>query len=197
MEHAAPESSVRALAALLRGRPFLALSGAGLSTESGIPDFRSPGGVWERFRPIEYQEFLASHEARKEHWRYKQATVPAMLAADPNTAQPLPPHAAKVTTYEGERIAVAAATPMNALLVLGEKYYRGWKATVDGKPAEIQPVDHILRGVYLTPGEHKVEFVFDPLPFKIGMWLTLASFAFYAVVLGREVWINRKERREA
>ena len=64
-------------AALLGGaRRAVALTGAGLSTESGIPDFRSPGGVWERFRPIEYQEFLASDEARKEHWRYKQATVP-------------------------------------------------------------------------------------------------------------------------
>jgi NAD-dependent deacetylase len=64
----------------------VALTGAGLSTESGIPDFRSPGGVWERFRPIEYQEFLASHDARIEHWRYKQATVPAMLHAEPNAA---------------------------------------------------------------------------------------------------------------
>ena len=64
----------------------VALTGAGLSTESGIPDFRSPGGVWARFRPIEYQEFLASHEARIEHWRYKQATVPAMLHAESNAA---------------------------------------------------------------------------------------------------------------
>jgi NAD-dependent deacetylase len=67
-------------------RHTVALTGAGLSTESGIPDFRSPGGVWERFRPIEYQEFLASHDARIEHWRYKQATVPAMLHAEPNAA---------------------------------------------------------------------------------------------------------------
>jgi NAD-dependent deacetylase len=64
----------------------VALTGAGLSTESGIPDFRSPGGVWESFRPVQYAEFLASHEARREHWRYKRETVPAMLAAEPNAA---------------------------------------------------------------------------------------------------------------
>ncbi len=81
------------LAALRRGaqivrtaRCVVALTGAGLSTESGIPDFRSPGGVWERFRPIDYHEFLADHQARKEHWAYKQATVPVMLAAQPNAA---------------------------------------------------------------------------------------------------------------
>ncbi len=80
-------ATMQRAAALLGGaRRAVALTGAGLSTESGIPDFRSPGGVWERFRPIEYQEFLASHEARKEHWRYKQATVPVMLAARPNAA---------------------------------------------------------------------------------------------------------------
>ncbi len=74
-------------AALLReARLTVALTGAGLSTESGIPDFRSPGGVWERYRPIEYGEFLSSHVARGEHWRYKRATVPVMLQAAPNPA---------------------------------------------------------------------------------------------------------------
>jgi NAD-dependent deacetylase len=78
---------VQRAAHLMRtARRTVALTGAGLSTESGIPDFRSPGGVWERFRPIEYQQFLASHEARIEHWRYKGATVPAMLHAQPNAA---------------------------------------------------------------------------------------------------------------
>ncbi len=76
----------RAAAAVAAAKHAVALTGAGLSTESGIPDFRSPGGVWERFRVVEYQEFLASHEARKEHWRYKRETVPAMLAAAPNAA---------------------------------------------------------------------------------------------------------------
>jgi NAD-dependent deacetylase len=81
------DTAIERVATLLRNaRHAVALTGAGLSTESGIPDFRSPGGVWERFRPVEYAEFLANHEARKEHWRYKRATVPAMLAAAPNAA---------------------------------------------------------------------------------------------------------------
>lgn len=76
----------RAAALLGAARHAVALTGAGLSTESGVPDFRSAGGVWERFRPIEYGEFLASHDARREHWQYKRATVPTMLAAEPNAA---------------------------------------------------------------------------------------------------------------
>lgn len=50
-------------------RNMVVLTGAGISTESGIPDFRSPGGIWSRFRIIEYGEFMASEEARLEDWR--------------------------------------------------------------------------------------------------------------------------------
>jgi len=117
---------------------------------------------------------------------------PPLPLADMNSATPLPTQGVAVTTYVGERIVVKAQAPQNVLLVLGEKYYKGWKATVDGKPTGIYPVDHVLRGVYLAPGDHKVEFVFDPLPFKVGKWLTLASFAFFAFMLGREALLRRK-----
>jgi len=68
----APASGAAALALLLeKARRVLAFTGAGVSTGSGIPDFRGPGGVWTKRRPVYYQDFLASEEARVEHWDYK------------------------------------------------------------------------------------------------------------------------------
>lgn len=99
-----------------------------------------------------------------------------------------------IDKYEAEFLSMTANVNKNSMLVLGEKYYDGWKAFVDGKPAEIYRANYVLRGVYLTPGVHKIEFVFDPLPYKIGKYLTLFSFALFAVMLGREVWKKRKTK---
>ena len=59
-------------------------TGAGISTESGIPDFRSPGGMWSRVPPIDFQDFVASEEMRREAWRRKLVTDRAMRVAGPN-----------------------------------------------------------------------------------------------------------------
>jgi len=58
-------------------------TGAGISTECGIPDFRSPGGIWTRNRPIDFGEFVASQEARDESWRRRFAMEPTFAAAKP------------------------------------------------------------------------------------------------------------------
>ncbi len=111
---------------------------------------------------------------------------PPPVAMAPVGATTTNPGTVSVTAYENNLVTLQVQSTTNALLVLGDKYFDGWRASVDGRDAPIVPVNLVLRGVYLTPGEHWVKFSFDPLPFKIGKWLTLISFAFYTLFLGWE-----------
>ena len=63
---------------------IVGFTGAGISTESGVPDFRSPNGVWATNRIVDFQSFLSSEEDRIEYWRQKVAAWPAMREARPN-----------------------------------------------------------------------------------------------------------------
>jgi len=67
-----------------QARRAVVFTGAGISTESGIPDFRSPGGIWTRMAPIDFSDFLASEEARRETWRRRFAMEETFRKAGPN-----------------------------------------------------------------------------------------------------------------
>lgn len=69
---------------LAASKRTVVFTGAGISTESGIPDFRSPGGIWTKYQPIDFREFLSSEEARRETWRRKIAVDEAISRAEPN-----------------------------------------------------------------------------------------------------------------
>jgi NAD-dependent deacetylase len=82
VDSAAAVARLRAL--LAASRRVVAFTGAGMSTESGIPDFRSPGGLWSRYPPIQFAQFLASAETRREFWRRKRALDRELAGARPN-----------------------------------------------------------------------------------------------------------------
>jgi len=84
------------IAAASRIVPF---TGAGISTESGIPDFRSPGGVWTRYRPILFDDFVASQEARDESWRSLFATEEIFAGARPGRG-----HRALASLYRAGKV---------------------------------------------------------------------------------------------
>jgi NAD-dependent deacetylase len=69
---------------LQASRRAVVFTGAGISTESGIPDYRSPGGIWSRYRPINFDEFVTSEEARRAYWQRKFDTHEAVVQAKPN-----------------------------------------------------------------------------------------------------------------
>jgi NAD-dependent deacetylase len=93
-------SGVEALGDLIaEASAIIPFTGAGISTESGIPDFRSPGGLWTRNQPIPFDEFVASAEARDEAWRRRFAMEPTFAAAKPGRG-----HRALASLYRAGKI---------------------------------------------------------------------------------------------
>lgn len=78
-------SGAAALADMIdAARQVVFFTGAGMSTESGVPDFRSPGGVWSRMKPIYFQDFIASEERRREAWTRAFSGAAGWTGAKPN-----------------------------------------------------------------------------------------------------------------
>lgn len=84
---------------IARSDRIVPFTGAGISTECGIPDFRSPGGLWTRNRPIPYDEFLAGQEMRDEAWRRRLAMEESFAAAQPGRG-----HRAIATLYRAGKV---------------------------------------------------------------------------------------------
>ncbi len=173
-----------------------------------LPVFSGGGEVLLENRQVQPKAWLVNHVevladpvkrlTRMQEPSFDPAQTALVESPPPVTlAAAEQPGTVVMQSNQTDQLALAAVTTTNSLLVLAEKYQDGWKATVDDRPATIVPVDHILRGVYLTPGRHQIQFRFDPLPFRIGKWLTLASFGLYVAVIMQAWWRSRRGRGNA
>jgi hypothetical protein len=90
---------------------------------------------------------------------------------------------AGVTFYSPDKIVVQTGLNSPGLLVLSELWYPGWRAYDNGQEVKIHRVNYLLRSVYLEAGRHTVEFVYDPLSFKVGSWVSAGT------VLGLVVYV--------
>ncbi|MBA3833057.1 MAG: NAD-dependent deacetylase [Chthoniobacterales bacterium] len=95
---------------LRASRRALLFTGAGISTGSGIPDFRGPQGVWTRRRPVYYEDFMTSEAARLEHWDYKLEAWEAFREAQPNEV-----HRAIVRLEEAGRLRMVVTQNIDGL----------------------------------------------------------------------------------
>jgi len=94
--------------------------------------------------------------------------------------------------YTPERIQLTTMTSKNGILVLTDFYYPGWRAYVDGKEVQILRANYLFRGVPLKAGRHMVEFIYDPITFKVGWLITILtslvvlSYIGYNIKSGRD-----------
>jgi len=91
------------------------------------------------------------------------------------------------------RVRVEARAEASAWVVLSDAWYPGWRAFVDGVQVDLYPADYLFRAVRVPKGAHRVEFVYRPLLFGVGV---AASAAGWLVLAGLFVWMKRSEKRE-
>ncbi|HEY8477420.1 MAG TPA: YfhO family protein, partial [Chloroflexota bacterium] len=90
----------------------------------------------------------------------------------------------RVEHYAPQRIVLWARASAPAVLVLSETYYPGWRAWRDGVEVPVRRANYVVRALDLPPGEHRFEVVYDPLSFKVGAGISVATLLGVLAVLG-------------
>ena len=129
---------------------------------------------------VHRSQIVADHTAAWQAIHTPEFDPAQMVVLEHGTPLAADPGAEKATVsflrYGLNEIELEACTPVSGFLVLSDVYYPGWRATVDGLPAEVLRADYVFRAVSLLPGEHTVRMVFDPWPWRVGLIVSLITW---------------------
>jgi hypothetical protein len=98
---------------------------------------------------------------------------------------------AQLVSYGNERIEATTEARRQSLFVLTDVHYPGWKATVDGRPASVERVNYLMRGVSVPAGRHRVELRYEPLSWRVGWIVSLVG----ALAVGTSALVGLRRRR--
>jgi len=125
---------------------------------------------------------------------FDPANVAVLEEEPPFAITPEAQNTVDLTSFSIHNIKLKASVAAPSLLVLSEIYYpKGWKAFVDGKETKIYKTDYILRSIFLTPGQHDIEFIFKPASFMVGLTISLVTSL---ALVGGLIFSIQKSRRK-
>jgi hypothetical protein len=96
----------------------------------------------------------------------------------------------KIIEYEANRVVIETTVSQAGFLFLSDVYYPGWRARLDGREETVYRADYLFRAVLVPPGQHVIEFAFDPLAFKMGLAVALTIVV--ALVAAAIVRLSRR-----
>ena len=139
---------------------------------------RAAAGARRRRAPARRRPVRGDHRAR--------ASTPGarcVVEEGADGGAPGPAGTARIVRTERQRLVVEARAERPGTLVVTDAWAPGWQARVDGRPVDVERVDYLFRGVPLAAGEHRVEFEYRPLSWRIGWIASLAALAALVAVL--------------
>jgi N-acetylglucosaminyldiphosphoundecaprenol N-acetyl-beta-D-mannosaminyltransferase len=101
--------------------------------------------------------------------------APVLPMSIPAPTDPKPASTVQIQKYSAQNIIARVQTTAPGIVLLSDTWYPGWKVRVDGKPAPLLRADYVLKGAYVSAGEHTVQFYFAPASFRIGATISIAT----------------------
>ena len=119
--------------------------------------------------------------------RWQPCNSEALVEAVPASVHPmtLSVGTVKKLEYKPNRTDFNVSCPANCYLVLSDLYLPGWQARIDGQPAKIYVTDAVVRGLFVSSGDHHIEFVYRPKSILLGIILMLLTSVLIAVIVWR------------